>query len=213
MRQAVAGRWPATPGPRAPRFRYPEAVIDALAKCWAVLDGPTGKLLKPAMPELVKQLRTHGELDIDDGTSELLLTMSAATMDRRLKPYRVGLVAQKGKSWTRPGSLLKTSIPLKTWAERNDTVPGFIQIDLAGHDGGDNNGAFHWSLDATDTATGRTETITIHSKGEKTVSAGLEQLQLRFPFAILGIHSDNGSEGGFNRLSQRVVVGLIVGIC
>jgi transposase InsO family protein len=62
------------------------------------------------------------------------------------------------------------------------------------HDGGDNNGAFHYTLDATDVATGWTESITVRTKGERIVSAGLEQLRLAFPFAVLGIHSDNGSE-------------------
>ena len=120
--------------------------------------------------------------------------MSPATIDRRLAPHRQGLVAGKGLSHTRPGSLLKTSIPLKTWAEWNDTIPGIIQIDLVGHEGGDNNGHFHYTLDATDVATGWTETITITSKGERIVASALEQLRLRFPFHIAGIHSDNGSE-------------------
>ena len=80
---------------------------------------------------------------------------------------------------------------MKTWREWNDTVPGFIQIDLVGHEGGDNNGAFFYSLDATDIATGWTETVTVRSKGERIVSAGLEQLWLRFPFHIAGLHSDS----------------------
>lgn len=90
--------------------------------------------------------------------------------------------------------MLKTSIPMKTWHEWNDTVPGFLQIDLVGHEGGDNNGAFFYTLDATDIATGWTESITVRSKGERIVAGGLTQLHLRFPFAVLGIHSDNGSE-------------------
>ena len=63
-----------------------------------------------------------------------------------------------------------------------------MQIDLVGHEGGDNNGQFHWSLDMTDTATGWTEAISIHSKSEPIVRAGLEQLHLRVPCAILDIH-------------------------
>ena len=68
-----------------------------------------------------------------------------------------------------------------------ETVP-------VGHEGGDNNGHFHYSLDAVDVATGWTETITVKSKGERIVATGLEQLALRFPFAIVGVHSDNCSE-------------------
>lgn len=121
--------------------------------------------------------------------------MSAATIDRRLAPARAQLqVPGKGRSWTEPGSLLKSSIPLKTWAEWDDTVPGFAEIDMVGHDGGDNNGQFGWTLCLTDVASTWVDARTIRSKGEKTVSAALEELQLALPFHLAGIHSDNGSE-------------------
>ena len=195
VRRAVAGQLPTGPRtPREPAWTYPEPVIDALATCWAVLDGPTGKRLRPALPDLVTALVAHGELPDDPAVIDPLLAMSAATIDRRLKGHRLGLVAAKGRSMTRPGSLLKSSIALKTWHEWDDTVPGFVQIDLVSHDGGDNNGAFHYTLDATDVASGWTEAITVRSKGERIVAIGLDQLRVRFPFAVLGIHSDNGSE-------------------
>lgn len=189
-----------TPGPqprksRDPVRRYDDAAVELLTRCWAVLDGPTGKRLRPALPGLIANLSTHGHLTgIDTDTVDQVLAMSAATIDRRLTDARVGLIARKQISHTRPGSMLKNSIPMKTWREWNDTEPGFVQIDLVGHEGGDNNGAFFYSLDATDIATGWTETITVRSKGERIVSAGLEELRLRFPFHLAGIHSDNGSE-------------------
>ncbi|MCT1460113.1 transposase family protein [Aestuariimicrobium sp. p3-SID1156] len=139
-------------------------------------------------------MRAHDQLQACGQVVEALLQMSPATIDRRLKPYRAGLLSSCGMSHTRPGSLLKVSILMKTWAEWDNTEPGFVQIDLVGHEGGDNNGEFCWSLDMTDIATGWTEAISVPSKGERIVRAGLEQLPLRFPFAILGIHSDNGSE-------------------
>ena len=181
--------------PRDPVLVYGPEVIELLTRCWAVLDGPTGKRLHPALPEVIANLKRHGHLaGIDPAVVAQVLAMSPATIDRRLAPARTGLVARKPISHTRPGSMLKSSIPLKTWHEWDDTVPGFIEIDLVGHDGGDNNGQFHFSLNATDIATGWTEAITVRSKGERIVRAGLQQLQLRFPFAVLGIHSDNGSE-------------------
>lgn len=196
IRRAVAGQLPDRPRTRRePVVTYPPEVIAALATCWAVLDGPTGKRLRPALPDLVPTLAAHHELPDDPGLIDALLSISAATIDRRLRPYRTGLVAvPKGRSMTRPGSLLKSQIPLKTWAEWDDTACGFLEIDLVAHDGGDNNGEYYWSLNATDVATGWTEAITVRSKGERIVSAGLDQLQARFPFAVLGIHSDNGSE-------------------
>lgn len=195
LRQAAAGTPVTRPRtPREPVVTYGQDVIDALVTCWAVLDGPTGKRLRPALPTLVPALLAHDELRCPPEVIDALLAMSPATIDRRLRPYRIGLVAGKGRSWTKPGSLLKSTIPMKTWAEWDDTTPGFIEIDLVGHDGGDNNGQFHWTLNATDVATGWTEAISVHSKGERVVAAGLRHLQLRFPFALLGIHSDNGSE-------------------
>jgi|SRR5215216_672237 len=180
---------------RDPVRLYDDAAVALLTRCWAVLDGPTGKRLRPALPELIANLSVHGHLaNIEAAVVDQVLAMSAATIDRRLAPARAGLVARKPISHTRPGSMLKSSIAMKTWQEWNDTVPGFLQIDLVGHEGGDNNGAFYHTLDATDIATGWTEAVTVRSKGERIVSAGLEELWLRFPFHIAGIHSDNGSE-------------------
>lgn len=194
LRHVLAGGKPEPRRTRPGRYTYGPEVIEALAKCWATLGGPSGKRLAPALSDLVPALLGHGELDLDGPGIDALLAMSAATIDRRLTPYRTGLVASKGRSMTRPGSLLKSSIPLKTWHQWDDARPGFLEIDLVSHDGGDNNGHFFFTLDATDVATGWTEAITVRSKGERIVSAGLDQLRLRFPFAVLGIHSDNGSE-------------------
>ena len=194
LRRELAGGAVQPRTPRAPIYRYDPVLVEALVRCWVTLGGPSGKILHPGLPALVPVLRAHHELVVDDAQADLLLAMSPATIDRRLKPYRVGLVAGKGRSMTRPGSLLKSSIPLKTWHEWDDTTPGFIEIDLVSHDGGDNNGHFAYTLDATDIATGWTEAITVRSKGERIVSAGLQHLMIRFPFAVLGIHSDNGSE-------------------
>ena len=85
--------------------------------------------------ELVSVLRRYGELDIDEETAKLLADMSAATIDRRLAPERKKYLA-RGRSRTKPGTLLKWQIPIRTWAEWDDAVPGFVEIDLVGHEGG-----------------------------------------------------------------------------
>ncbi len=180
---------------RPPAYTYSAQAVEVLTWCWAALDGPAGKRLHPALPQLLDNMAAHGHLTgIDPLVLEQVRAMSPATIDRRLTGARAGLIARKPISHTRPGTILKSSIPMKTWHEWNDTVPGFVQIDLVGHEGGDNNGAFFYSLDATDVATGWTETITVRSKGERIVASALEELQLRFPFHINGIHCDNGSE-------------------
>lgn len=198
IRQALADRARAGPSPRRQRVPvriYGEESVELLTRCWAALDGPAGKRLHPALPQLLANMALHGHLaGVDPAVIGQVRRMSPATIDRRLVHARTGLVARKPISHTRPGSMLKSSIPMKTWHEWNDAQPGFVQIDLVGHEGGDNNGAFFYSLDATDVATGWTETITVRSKGERIVAAALEELRLGFPFHIAGIHSDNGSE-------------------
>lgn len=180
---------------RPSRVVYDAAAVELLTMCWAALDGPSGKRLHPALPAVIENLARHGRLSqFDDATIAAVQAMSSATIDRRLGPARCGLVARKGISHTRPGSMLKSSITMRTWAQWDDTVPGFLQIDLVGHEGGDANGAFFYTLNATDVATGWTESVTVRSKGERIVAAGLNELVLRFPFHIAGVHSDNGSE-------------------
>lgn len=180
--------------PRAPRAPlYGEPVIEALRFCWAVQGTPCGRLLAAALPDLVPRLRRFKELQIDDATAAQLLRIAPATIDRRLKadPAKIDL---RGRSHTKSGTLLKDSIPMRTWAEWNDAVPGFIEIDLVGHEGGNSRGEFCFTLDITDIATGWTETRSVRNKARKWVFAAIKDATAAFPFPILGIDSDNGSE-------------------
>jgi len=180
--------------PRAPRRPiYGAEIIAALAFCWAVLGAPTGKRLAPIMSELVPTLRRFDELLVSDDTELALLAMSPATMDRRLAPDRAKLLV-RGRSHTKPGSLLKDSIPIRTWAEWNDAVPGFVEIDLVGHEGGNAMGEHCYTLTVTDIATGWTENRSVRNKAEKWVFEALMDIRAAFPFPIIGIDSDNGSE-------------------
>src|SRR6476661_2054550 len=180
--------------PRLPRPPlYGEPVIEALRFCWAVQGTPCGRLLAAALPDLVPRLRRFKELRIDAATAAQLLTISPATIDRRLKADRAKL-EPRGRSHTKPGTLLKESIPVRTWAEWDDAVPGFVEIDLVGHEGGNNQGEFCFTLDITDIATGWTETRSVRNKAQKWVFAAIKDATAAFPFPILGIDSDNGSE-------------------
>src|SRR5450755_1388818 len=180
--------------PRAPRVPiYGPEVVVALAFCWAVLGAPTGKRLAPIMAELVPTLRRFDELVISDDTELALLAMSPATMDRRLAADRAKMLV-RGRSHTKPGSLLKDSIPIRTWAEWNDAVPGFVEIDLVGREGGNAMGEHCYTLTVTDIATGWTENRSVRNKAEKWVFEALMDIRAAFPFPIIGIDSDNGSE-------------------
>lgn len=121
------------------------------------------------------------------------MRISTATIDRRLAPERAKLVL-RGRSHTKPGSLLKSQIPVRTWADWDDAVPGFVEIDLVGHEGGAASGQFCFTLTVTDIATGWTVNRSVPNKAQKWVFAALQYAPGRFPFPILGIDSDNGSE-------------------
>lgn len=172
---------------------YGEPVIEALRFCWAVQGTPCGRLLAAALPDLVPRLRRFKELHIDAETAAQLLKIAPATIDRRLKADRAKL-EPRGRSHTKPGTLLKDSIPIRTWAEWDDAVPGFVEIDLVGHEGGNSQGEFCCTLDITDIATGWTETRSVVNKAQKWVFAAIKDATAAFPFPILGIDSDNGSE-------------------
>jgi transposase InsO family protein len=192
------GPQPFGPG-RAPV--YGADLQDGLVLCWAVLRGPAGKLLAPILPDLVPMLRAEKVLDITDGQAAMLARMSAATIDRRLAGQRAKLMPH-GRSHTKPGSLLKSQIPIRTWAQWDNAVPGFVGIDLVGHEGGAASGQYCFTLTVTDIATGWTVDRSVPNKGQKHVFAALRHVLAVFPFPVIGIDSDNGSEFINNELFE-----------
>jgi transposase InsO family protein len=176
---------------RAPT--YSPAVTWALITCWKVLRAPAGKRLAPMLGVLVPLLRRDGDLEISDAEAALLVRMSAATIDRRLAPERAK-IALRGRSHTKPGTLLKSQIPIRTWADWDDAVPGFVEIDLVAHEGGNASGQFCFTLTVTDICTGWTVNRSVQNKAEKWVFDALQHVIGVFPFPIIGIDSDNGSE-------------------
>jgi hypothetical protein len=191
LRVALTPRMPAPRAPRAPK--YGANVVAALEKCWAVLNAPAGKRLAPMLAELVVLLRRHHELIIDDATATLLIGMSPATIDRRLVAAKSKLLP-RGRSHTKPGSMLKSRIAMRTWADHDEGTPGFVEIDLVGHEGGNVGGRFCFTLTVTDIATGWTENRTVIGKAQAQVFAALTDVVEHLPFPVKGIDSDNGSE-------------------
>ena len=98
------------------------------------------------------------------------------------------------RSKTKPGTLLKNQIPIRTWADWDDLRPGFVEIDMVAHEGGDPRGEFIQTLDVTDVATGWTETQAVRNKAQIWVFNALKDISGRLPFKLLGIDSDNGGE-------------------
>jgi hypothetical protein len=179
---------------RAPRVpTYGPGVLSALERCWLVARQPAGKRLAPMLGVLVPLLVAEGELALSEAETALLCQMSPATIDRRLRGPKV-LAELRGVSHTKPGSLLKSQIPIRTWSEWDEGVPGFCEIDLVGHEGGNPNGEFCFTLTVTDVATGWTLNRAVKNKAAVWVAQAVEHVRRALPFPLLGIDSDNGSE-------------------
>ena len=179
---------------KRPRRRiYNNEVLEVLKRIWMILDCICGKRLYAALPEVVPVLKRHLEIQVSPETQTKLLKISAATIDRLLGAER-NKQALKGRSGTKPGTLLKHQIPVRTFSEWNEDQPGFVEIDLVGHDGGDGSGDFCQSLDVTDVCTTWTEVRAVRNKAQVWVFEALTQIRATLPFQLLGIDSDNGSE-------------------
>lgn len=176
---------------RGRKRTYTGAVVAALVEVWRVCGCICGKRLQPFLPEMVTVLERHDELLLDEETRALLLQMSAATIDRKLHPFRQQ--QGRGRSTTKPGTLLKQSIPVRTFADWNEVQPGFVEIDLVAHCGETTEGQYLNTLTATDIATGWTECLLLCQRSQLAVAAAMDTLRQRLPFSLLGIDSDNDS--------------------
>lgn len=187
-------RWrdPTKPIRRLRRRTYTDE--DQRAVLWFVelFDDIGSKRLRAAMNTELANLRRNGHLKVSRQCYQHLLKVSASTMDRwRRAARRPG---RKRRGGTKPGTLLKQQIPIRTFAEWNGKRPGFSEIDLVQHDGGNNKGDFAQTLNLTDVCTGWTEPAAAPNKAQVHVFAALKKIRARLPFPLLGIDSDNGSE-------------------
>ena len=154
------------PGHGRPPVYGPEEVA-LLRPCWQIADYVCSKRLAPFLSELLGKLSACGELsDLDPELVARVAHMSPATIDRLLAPYRA-LPGGRGRSLTRPGSLLRNQVPIKTFADWNDARPGFLEIDLVAHCGSTSAGQFLSTLSTVDVATGWMLCRGVRNKGEE----------------------------------------------
>ena len=172
---------------------YDQDVLLTLKEIWKISDYICSKRLAPFLSEIIPVLEKYGEINLATKVREKLFKISAATIDRLLADTRKR-DRIKGRSTTRPGSLLKKSIPIRTFADWDEKVPGFFEVDLVSHDGGAVRGDFLQSLNFTDIATGWVEMIAVKNKAQIWVFVGIKRIKGRLPFSILGLDSDNGAE-------------------
>lgn len=167
----------------------PEVVLAPLKQIWFATDQMCGKRLKSAIPLWLPFYESPGALN--ELVKQQLLTISSATIDRLLMPSRIKF--PKRMCGTKPGSLLKKHIPVKT--DQWDThVPGFFEADTVAHCGTSLMGDFVWSLTFTDICTTWTENRAVWGKGSLGVCDAIKDIEQRLAFPILGFDSDNGDE-------------------
>lgn len=167
------------------------SILGPLKKVWLAANLPCSKRLKAILPLWLKSYtQEFGGLPLD--TVKALLRISAPTIDRLFKPVRAKY-RHHGRSTTKPGTLLRKQIPIKT-DQWDETRPGFLEADTVAHCGESLLGDFAYTLDLVDIATGWTEQRAVWQKGEAGVVKQIKDVESSLPFSILGFDSDNGSE-------------------
>lgn len=171
---------------------YDGYIIDKLKEIWEIFDCPCGQNLVAMLPEYIRVLEKFKEISFTERIKEKLIKISSATIDRRLKRER-RFKKKKIFSTTKPGSMLKKQIPIKTssWDEKR---LGYGELDTVAHCGNSAKGNFVNSLTFTDILTSWTESFAVLGKAQIRIKEGLDNIEERLPFQLKGIDPDNGSE-------------------
>jgi len=172
--------------------RY-NTVHQPLRTIWEASDRLCSKRLKPFIPEMIQVLRRQGEMHVNSDTEAQLAKLSPSTIDRMLRPYRQR-GGRKPLSATQRSKLLKSSIPIRTFADWKEDKPGFLEIDTVAHCGESLAGFYLNTLCSVDVATGWIEPIPVWGKGQVRVKSAVHRIRRRAPFPTLGLDSDSGSE-------------------
>ena len=189
---------------RVKRFRHPnprrrgpkpvyhdESILKPLKSIWLTANLPCSKRLKALLPLWLPGYQAlRGTLAPE--TYQALLRISAATIDRLLKPVRVHY-RHRGRCTTKPGTLLRHQIPVATH-QWDQTRPGFLEADTVAHCGESMAGQFAYTIDCVDIATGWSEQRAVWGRGETDVLKQLRHIEQSLPFELLGFDCDNGSE-------------------
>ena len=172
---------------------YGHEELETLKLAWSAANFISSKRLAPFLKELIPSLERHGYLTLSDDARKKITSISAATIDRILQPYRRNQYG-RGISTTKPGILLKKQIPVRTFTDWKENKPGFFEADLVAHCGRDAGGSFLSTLVLTDVATGWVECLPLLSRHQSGVIRALELAMQLIPFPILGLDTDCGSE-------------------
>ena len=174
---------------RGPKKRYDHPdIIKILTRIWSVTNLPCSKRLKVIIPLWLPYYPYH----ITEKVKEALLSISPATIDRLLSKHR-SRYYKRGLATTKPGSILKKHIPIKT-KQWDESRPGFIEADTVAHCGTSVSGSFVYTINCVDIASGWTEQRATWGKGERGTVNSIKSIEQSLPFNLLGFDCDNGSE-------------------
>src|SRR5712691_5862276 len=185
---------PFVPGSARARKRlYDEAVRQALALLWEAADRICGKRLKALLPVLIESMERHGHLELDPLVRSRLLAISAATMDRLLRPVRQASGRARRRRWG-VGSAIKQSVPVRTFADWGEPPPGYCEGDMVEHCGGVKvGGNYVHTLTLTDIHSGWTECAALVVREQSLVVQGISAIRRQLPFLLRGLDTDNDS--------------------
>ena len=171
---------------------YQEAVKEALIVLWEASDRICGKRLKALLPLLVEAMERHGHLRLQEGVKEQVLTISAATIDRLLRPVREKASGGRKKKSVQLNRVRKM-VAVRTFADWEGFGPGYMEMDMVVHCGARLVGSFVHSLVLTDVASGWTECVALPVREQTLIVEAITGLRPRLPFALLGLDTDNDS--------------------
>ncbi len=168
-----------------------EAVGKPLKEIWLAANLPCSKRLKVILPIwLPGYVQLFGQLSPD--VTNALLRISPPTIDRILRPIRIHYT-KRGRFTTKPGTLLRKQIPIKT-NQWDESRPGFLEADTVAHCGESTSGIYVNTINFVDIATGWTEQRAVWGKGESAVLEQIKNIEKILPFPMLGFDCDNGGE-------------------
>ena len=177
---------------RPSRRLYDEAARQALVLFWEASDRVCGKRLRVMLPMLVASMERHGHIDLAPEVRTSVLAMSAATIDRALRPVRVNGATGR-RTTNRPSAAVRRVVPVRTFTDWGDPKPGFFEADLVAHSGPTASGSFIQTLVITDIATGWTEFAPLLFREQHLLTEVLGVMKTEIPMPILGLDTDNDS--------------------